>query len=205
MDLSPSACMLASKGKNYLGLSNLSFFNGDIFSIPFPDHTFDAVFNEGVVEHFPNYRDAIREMIRVTKPGGKVIIAVPNWWCLPHTLYKLKVGGKYEHGYEKSFRVPELKSLFKELGLEVIGIDGFDPVYSIRRLRNRIAGGRYSKLLGEISSILDRWLVGPLDRGFDNFFSRTFGIEIIIMGRKPTGSNLTALEKIGSNQRPQTD
>lgn len=42
----------------------------DIRSIPHPDHTFDVVMAAHVLEHLPEPQVAVREMVRVLKPGG---------------------------------------------------------------------------------------------------------------------------------------
>lgn len=49
---------------------------GDLFEMPFPDNSFDIVFNAGVIEHFDSIKP-IKEMIRVAKRGGRIIIFVP--------------------------------------------------------------------------------------------------------------------------------
>jgi ubiquinone/menaquinone biosynthesis C-methylase UbiE len=59
---------------------------GDLFDMPFDDNQFDVVFNAGVLEHFAHEgrRDALREMARITKPGGSIIAAVPNHFSTPY-------------------------------------------------------------------------------------------------------------------------
>ena len=51
---------------------------GDITNLPFDDGFFDVVTCSEVLEHIPNYKTAISEIIRVTKEGGRMIISVPN-------------------------------------------------------------------------------------------------------------------------------
>lgn len=49
---------------------------GDAENLPFPDHEFDFVYSWGVVHHTPNTERAIAEIVRVTKPGGRVCVMV---------------------------------------------------------------------------------------------------------------------------------
>jgi SAM-dependent methyltransferase len=51
----------------------------DIMQIDFPDDSFDLVWCSHVLEHVPDDRRAIREMHRVTRPGGLCMVQVPLW------------------------------------------------------------------------------------------------------------------------------
>jgi SAM-dependent methyltransferase len=55
-----------------------TFVEGTGEDLPFPDATFDLVTCQTVLIHTPDPRAVIREMRRVTKPGGQVIAAEPN-------------------------------------------------------------------------------------------------------------------------------
>lgn len=49
--------------------------------IPLPDGVADVVTSFTVLEHVPDERAALTEMFRVLKPGGRLILSVPNrWW-----------------------------------------------------------------------------------------------------------------------------
>jgi len=113
-----------SRAREIFNLPNLHFVQGDLFDLPYDDGAWDVVFNEGVIEHFRpdgerSYMAALHEMVRVTRPGGKVIVSVPNFYCLPHTVYKALMGPRFEYGYEKSFRPYELRAAFEAAGLRV--------------------------------------------------------------------------------------
>ena len=178
IDVSQHALSIANYLKESLRLSNCFFEKGDMFSLPYPDEHFDVVFSDGVIEHFPlesklNYKVALKEMIRVTKRGGKVIVAVPNWFCLPHTIYKWllkRLGKSYPCGYEKSFKHKELINLFKEFKLTDLRLVGFYPAHGLFRL----AG--YSKIFTLCGQLVDK-----LDTSQT---SKIFGFEIIVKGNK---------------------
>lgn len=46
--------------------------------LPFADRVFDVVFSHEVLEHVADDRHCAREMVRVTRPGGRIVIFVPN-------------------------------------------------------------------------------------------------------------------------------
>ncbi len=48
---------------------------GDAMALPFADGTFDVTHSERVLMHLPEADAAIREMARVTRPGGRVVCA----------------------------------------------------------------------------------------------------------------------------------
>ena len=50
--------------------------------MPFPDNTFDVVTCLDVIEHTPDDRASLRELYRVTKPGGALVVTVPAYQSL---------------------------------------------------------------------------------------------------------------------------
>ena len=55
-----------------------SYVQGVAESLPFADATFDLVTCQTVLIHVADPRAAIREMLRVVKPGGQLVVAEPN-------------------------------------------------------------------------------------------------------------------------------
>lgn len=51
-------------------------------ALPFADDSFDAVFCKGALDHFDRPVAAIAEMARVTRPSGRVVLAVANFESL---------------------------------------------------------------------------------------------------------------------------
>jgi ubiquinone/menaquinone biosynthesis C-methylase UbiE len=54
-------------------------FAADILSIPLVDNSFDVAVCSEVLEHVPLIRPSVKEMARVIKPGGILIVTTPNW------------------------------------------------------------------------------------------------------------------------------
>jgi SAM-dependent methyltransferase len=46
--------------------------------LPLPSSTFDLILSHEVIEHVQDDRAAVREMIRVLRPGGRAVIFCPN-------------------------------------------------------------------------------------------------------------------------------
>jgi SAM-dependent methyltransferase len=66
-------------------------------SLPYPDGTFDVVFNHEVLEHVADDRQVAREMVRVTRPGQYVVTFVPNrLW--PWETHGVHWRGRYHFG-----------------------------------------------------------------------------------------------------------
>jgi SAM-dependent methyltransferase len=53
---------------------------GDAQSLPFADNSFDVVVSCETVEHLPRVQEAISEMHRVTRPGGRLFLTTPNYF-----------------------------------------------------------------------------------------------------------------------------
>ncbi len=54
------------------------FVFGNAENLPFDDNTFDGVFSVATLEFVENYKAAVREIYRVLKPGGKIVILITN-------------------------------------------------------------------------------------------------------------------------------
>ena len=60
------------------GYLDVRFCVGDAQELPFRTAQFDAVISARVLQYVPSPALAVREFARVTKPGGKVVVLLPN-------------------------------------------------------------------------------------------------------------------------------
>ncbi|MGQ9625434.1 MAG: methyltransferase domain-containing protein [Anaerolineae bacterium] len=65
--------------------------------LPFAGASFDVVFSHEVLEHVRDDRAAVREAARVLRPGGHLVIFVPNRWY-PFETHGFHWRGKYHFG-----------------------------------------------------------------------------------------------------------
>ena len=65
--------------------------------LPFPADRFDLVFSNEVIEHVADDRQTAHEMVRVTKPGGLVVIFAPNR-LYPFETHGAYLGKRYVYG-----------------------------------------------------------------------------------------------------------
>jgi SAM-dependent methyltransferase len=65
--------------------------------LPYPNHAFDVVLSNEVIEHVRDDVEALREMARVLRPGGRLILFCPNRWY-PVEQHGMYWQGKYIFG-----------------------------------------------------------------------------------------------------------
>lgn len=65
--------------------------------LPFPDAAFDVVFSHEVLEHVSDDRDCVAEMVRVTRPGGRILLFAPNR-LYPFETHGIFWRGRYHFG-----------------------------------------------------------------------------------------------------------
>jgi ubiquinone/menaquinone biosynthesis C-methylase UbiE len=75
VDPVPAMVAAARRAADKLGVSNAQFELAPAERLEFPDNTFDAVVSRFGVMFFPSPVAGVREMLRVLKPGGKLVLA----------------------------------------------------------------------------------------------------------------------------------
>lgn len=97
---------------------------GDALALPFATGTFGIVVSSECVEHTPDPLVAIREMVRVLRPGGVLVLTTPNrrWrWSL--TLAE-RLGVRKFRGVENWPRRAEIRAALAASGADVVLDEG---------------------------------------------------------------------------------
>jgi ubiquinone/menaquinone biosynthesis C-methylase UbiE len=84
-DLSPGMVKVALRNAEHLGL-DVDGRVADAETIPYEDDTFDLVAGHAVLHHIPDVELALKECLRVLKPGGRFVFAgepttIGNWYA----------------------------------------------------------------------------------------------------------------------------
>ena len=98
--------------------------------LPFEDGAFDTVVSNSAIEHRFLHEHALDECIRVLKPGGKLILCLPNiahwlcrWWLL-RGRFPYILNSPTDAMHIRFFTVKEATVLCEERGVKIVEKDG---------------------------------------------------------------------------------
>lgn len=88
----------------------------DLFQSSLPAETFDLVYSSGLIEHFDDTPAAMAEHVRLLRPGGKLVLIVPNFQGIQgRIMQRLAPGLRDVH---RIFGPDDLSVWLRALGLE---------------------------------------------------------------------------------------
>ncbi len=114
--LDGSAAMLAVARQNLAQFTNLEFHTADGLALPLPDASLDAVFANMYLHHCPDPLAAIREMVRILRPGGRLVITDMD--AHTHEWLKTEMADLWM-GFERD----HLRAWFEQAGLVNVIVD----------------------------------------------------------------------------------
>jgi len=147
----------------------------DLYALPYEDAAFDTVIGSGVIEHVVNPSESLKQLHRVIKTGGHLILTfAPNQTSLTELILAW-VGG---HGHPRRYTRSGLRRLLLDHGflIERCGFHEITPTLTSGSVKWlwRIPGCRAMvDLLGRMSPWLDR--LWPLN---------LLGQNIYVIGRR---------------------
>lgn len=128
-----SGAMLEEARKNLGQFSNVVFHQAAVQSLSLPDASMDVVFANMVLHHCPEPQAAIREMARVLKPGGRLVITDLD--AHPYTWLKEEMADEWM-GFDRA----QMHAWFKQANLVNILVNCTDQSCCAETKDERIAG-----------------------------------------------------------------
>lgn len=167
----------------HLQALHIEVTNASAEALPFDDNSFDMVCAFDVVEHIGNHHQALSEMWRVCKPGGKICITVPAYQAL---------WGRHDvaNGHKRRYRLstlrkpipPNARLLYSTYFNTLLLL----PIFIARKIDWLFAGNKPA------SSDFSNYTPGSF---FDKCCSFIFGLELPLLQRMrlPMGVSLLAI------------
>jgi ubiquinone/menaquinone biosynthesis C-methylase UbiE len=116
IDLTPAMLAQARKLQRQESLRNVTWTLGDVTKLPYRDREFSIVTSRFAFHHLPEPQLALQEMVRVCRPGGRMVVAdiapaAPNAEAL-NAVERLR-----DPSHTRALPPEELRVLFAQVGL----------------------------------------------------------------------------------------
>ena len=136
LDVTPAMLEQARKTQQDQGLKNVSWQQGDVYSLPFSEAQFSVVSSRFAFHHLQDPLAALKEMERVCKPGGR--IAVADMAPLPEKAAALNAAEILrDPSHVRALPVDELRGLFKQAGLSTPQVSSYRMEGELEELLSR--------------------------------------------------------------------
>ncbi|HEY2538648.1 MAG TPA: class I SAM-dependent methyltransferase [Stellaceae bacterium] len=145
IDVTPAMLDQARELATERNIANVTWCEGDVAALPWPDGAFTIVVTRFAVHHFPDPAAVMREMVRVCAPGGRVVVvdtcasADPGKAAAFNRLEKLR-----DPSHVRALPLAELQGLFRAAGVAEPGVT-------------------FTELRGEVAALLARSFPNPGD------------------------------------------
>ncbi len=132
VDVSPEAIAVA---RQKYGPAGIEFYCTDGGRLPFAGQSFDIVTTFQVIEHLIDHVQFLTEILRIIRPGGRVIFTTPNGPLRLHSGTK-----PWNPFHVREFSADELRRLLQKYfpKVEMLGLFAVKPLYNVEYERIRI-------------------------------------------------------------------
>jgi len=114
----------------------LKFIVSDVCKLDFKDNRFDFIVSMDLFEHLVDKTKAMKELVRVLKPGGKILIHAVNrnynytldwvWENLGFDIFK-----RASHNPKYFIEIDDIKKDLRNLNLDIIKVSFYDSFFTL--------------------------------------------------------------------------
>ena len=133
LDMDNDSLVKAEEGYEFFeSISNAGaeFLKGSAYSLPFQNNSLDLIICSEVLEHLHHYNDAVKEIHRVLKPGGKFYASVPASWPEKICWALSKDYQNQPGGHLRIFNQSKLVSEISDAGFKFLSSDRFHSIHA---------------------------------------------------------------------------
>jgi ubiquinone/menaquinone biosynthesis C-methylase UbiE len=124
VDMTPAMLEQARKIQQEKGLKNVAWQPGSVYSLPFSQAQFSIVSSRFAFHHLEQPLSALKEMKRVCKPGGRIVVA--DMAPLPDKAAALNAAEKLrDPSHARALPTAELRGLFEQCGLSAPDVNSY--------------------------------------------------------------------------------
>jgi ubiquinone/menaquinone biosynthesis C-methylase UbiE len=138
VDVTPAMLDQARQAAAAQGLTNVSWDQGDVTRLPYADGSFSIVATRFSFHHFLEPAAALAEMVRVCRPGGRIVVVDsapsedPEKAAAFNRLEKLR-----DPSHARALPLSEMKGLFRAAGLGEPAVGHYELRDEVRNLLAR--------------------------------------------------------------------
>lgn len=163
--------MAAERLRSHISSGSMQVIQATAESLPFPDHTFDVIYERQALHHFSDLVQGLTECARVLKPGGLFLATrehvVRNSkqleeFLASHILHQ-------QHGGENAYSVKHYTNSLKQAGFTIL-----QQIASIDSVINHFPASNQ-----DINQAMHQFLVSKLGRTVGNRLAGIAGTELL--------------------------
>jgi SAM-dependent methyltransferase len=171
VDLVPDRVQAAAQAARGIN-ARVNYAAADATSLPFADCVFDSTYCVAVLQHIRDVGNAVRELARVTRQGGRLLIVEPDnaarYWfsSLPSGMVAFEMGQRFfaalavARGESPAAQTgPLVTGLLREHGIHAVSVQLFPVTVShLGPTDNRLWDGRHAAITAAMAKAPDESL-----------------------------------------------
>ncbi|MGI9605859.1 MAG: class I SAM-dependent methyltransferase [Acidimicrobiales bacterium] len=192
LEVNKTVLAMEDAGELPEGVSSASC-NGDVTRLPFPDASFDRIIASEILEHIDDDHGALRELVRILRPGGTLAATVPATlpekvcWSISDEYHAPKAEG----GHVRIYGRGELANRMRQAGLRVTSRHRAHALHSPYWWLRCAVGVNRDVHDNKLTSVYNRFLTWDImkaptvTRAADRVLNPILGKSLVVYGTKP--------------------